>query len=59
MVWQERPKYIIMLCSFVENGKMKCVPYWPDTHGESKQYGTLKLINYGEDEKDSETVRLL
>uniref|UniRef100_A0A7E4VND6 Tyrosine-protein phosphatase domain-containing protein n=1 Tax=Panagrellus redivivus TaxID=6233 RepID=A0A7E4VND6_PANRE len=29
MIWQEKPKHIIMLCRVVENGKPKCAQYWP------------------------------
>ncbi|KAK0408247.1 hypothetical protein QR680_003854 [Steinernema hermaphroditum] len=34
MVWQEKCAVIIMLCSVVEEGKIKCDQYWPAKVGE-------------------------
>uniref|UniRef100_A0A7E4V346 Protein-tyrosine-phosphatase n=1 Tax=Panagrellus redivivus TaxID=6233 RepID=A0A7E4V346_PANRE len=41
MVWQEKPKHIIMLCKTLENGKSKCAQYWPLGIGETKTFGTV------------------
>uniref|UniRef100_A0A7E4VL49 Tyrosine-protein phosphatase domain-containing protein n=1 Tax=Panagrellus redivivus TaxID=6233 RepID=A0A7E4VL49_PANRE len=43
MIWQEKPKHIIMLCRVVENGKPKCAQYWPLNVGDSKTYATVTV----------------
>ncbi|TKR87984.1 hypothetical protein L596_012298 [Steinernema carpocapsae] len=45
MVWQEKPKSILMLCRVEENGKPKCAQYWPLTVGETQQVGILTVKN--------------
>lgn len=56
MVWQEKPKYIIMLCRLVENGKSKCAEYWPTNKGDTKIYGTITVTNEGDGGKGTEAV---
>uniref|UniRef100_A0A7E4ZXD9 Protein-tyrosine phosphatase n=1 Tax=Panagrellus redivivus TaxID=6233 RepID=A0A7E4ZXD9_PANRE len=34
LVWQEKAKAIVMLCNVIEQGKPKCLQYWPETVGE-------------------------
>uniref|UniRef100_A0A914YMU2 Tyrosine-protein phosphatase domain-containing protein n=1 Tax=Panagrolaimus superbus TaxID=310955 RepID=A0A914YMU2_9BILA len=41
LIWQEKPKHIIMLCRLIENGKPKCADYFPSAVGEQKQFGNI------------------
>ncbi|VDK33195.1 unnamed protein product [Anisakis simplex] len=59
MVWQEKPKSIIMLCKLVEGGKPKCAKYFPEKHGETKQFGKVTVQNVKTTSPASETVYFL
>ncbi|XP_060591084.1 receptor-type tyrosine-protein phosphatase alpha-like [Ruditapes philippinarum] len=41
MVWQEDTSKIVMLTNLIEEGKNKCIKYWPDDMEES--FGSLKI----------------
>jgi protein tyrosine phosphatase len=41
LIWQEKPKNIIMLCKLIENGKPKCADYFPNAVGEQRQFGNV------------------
>lgn len=56
MVWQEKPKFIVMLCRLLENKKPKCSLYWPERKGERKTYGTVAVTNEGDGGKGNEPV---
>uniref|UniRef100_A0A1I7RR96 Protein-tyrosine phosphatase n=1 Tax=Bursaphelenchus xylophilus TaxID=6326 RepID=A0A1I7RR96_BURXY len=49
MVWQEKIKAIVMLCSVVENGKKKCEQYWPEKRGDSMALPFCTVTNRGYD----------
>lgn len=55
MVWQEKPKYIVMLCKVLENNKPKCAEYWPPVNG-TKTYGSIAVTNTGNAKKTKEAV---
>lgn len=55
-MWQEKPKYIVMLCRLFENKKPKCAPYWPENKGDTKVYGTVTVTNEGDGGKGNEQV---
>lgn len=56
MIWQERPKSIVMLCKFMEGGKKKCTEYFPVSLGQSQQYGKIIVQNGGKKSPESEKV---
>ena len=41
LVWQERPRTIVMVTNLKEGNKKKCEQYWPDTG--SKYCGPFKV----------------
>ena len=41
MMWQERPPIIVMLTNLMENNKVKCQQYWPDSGSVS--YGPFTV----------------
>ncbi|XP_064386430.1 receptor-type tyrosine-protein phosphatase alpha-like isoform X2 [Halichondria panicea] len=41
MMWQERPPIIVMLTNLMENNKIKCQQYWPDSGSVS--YGPFTV----------------
>uniref|UniRef100_A0AC35GC96 Glucuronosyltransferase n=1 Tax=Panagrolaimus sp. PS1159 TaxID=55785 RepID=A0AC35GC96_9BILA len=41
LIWQEKPKNIVMLCRIIENGKPKCAEYFPNAVGEQRQFGNV------------------
>lgn len=45
MIWQEKVKFIVMLCNVVEDGKVKCAQYFPVNSDESKLYGSVTVAN--------------
>ncbi|VDM47958.1 unnamed protein product [Toxocara canis] len=56
MVWQEKPRSIIMLCKLVEGGKPKCAQYFPGKTSETKQFGQVVVQNVKTTSPASETV---
>ncbi|GMT26859.1 hypothetical protein PFISCL1PPCAC_18156, partial [Pristionchus fissidentatus] len=50
LVVQENVGYIFMLCSIVELGKKKCEQYIPETEGEVRFYGDVKVTLEKKDE---------
>lgn len=47
MIMQENVAFIIMLCSVIENRKVKCHQYWPLEEGEKLEFGgNRNLINH-------------
>ena len=57
MVWQERVSLIFMLTNTVENGKIKCDVYWPET--EALKVGNLEIdmISKEEEYEDKMNIR--
>uniref|UniRef100_F1L1L7 Tyrosine-protein phosphatase non-receptor type 12 n=1 Tax=Ascaris suum TaxID=6253 RepID=F1L1L7_ASCSU len=43
MIWQEKVKQIIMLCSLFELGKMKCCQYWPPRVDDKMTFFTITI----------------
>ncbi len=41
LMWQERPPIIVMLTNLMENNKIKCQQYWPDSGSVS--YGPFTV----------------
>ncbi len=41
MMWQERPPIIVMLTNVMENNKIKCEQYWPESG--KKQFGPFTV----------------
>ncbi|XP_064386164.1 uncharacterized protein LOC135334777 [Halichondria panicea] len=41
MMWQERPPIIVMLTNLMENNKIKCEQYWPESG--KKQFGPFTV----------------
>uniref|UniRef100_A0A915AN35 Tyrosine-protein phosphatase non-receptor type 9 n=1 Tax=Parascaris univalens TaxID=6257 RepID=A0A915AN35_PARUN len=56
MVWQEKPRSIIMLCKLTEGGKPKCAQYFPLKTGETRQFGKVVVQNFKTTSPASETV---
>nr|XP_033781191.1 tyrosine-protein phosphatase non-receptor type 6 isoform X2 [Geotrypetes seraphini] len=44
MVWQENSYVIVMTTKEIENGRKKCVPYWPE-EGGTKEFGCYVVEN--------------
>ncbi|UMM21333.1 hypothetical protein L5515_003057 [Caenorhabditis briggsae] len=57
MVFQERAQSILMLCRVIEEGRPKCVMYWP-SNGEEETYGCIRVKNMGESSDEFEVVNL-
>lgn len=57
MVYQERTQNILMLCKVIEEGRPKCVCYWPSS-GEEETHGCIKIKNLGESNDEFECVTL-
>lgn len=57
MVYQERAQSILMLCKVIEEGRPKCVCYWP-SNGEEETHGCIKIKNLGETNDEFECVTL-
>ncbi|TKR76586.1 hypothetical protein L596_017702 [Steinernema carpocapsae] len=45
MIWQYNIQVIIMLCSVMEQGQVKCSQYWPADIGDEKSFGNFKVEN--------------
>uniref|UniRef100_F1LA92 Tyrosine-protein phosphatase non-receptor type 9 n=1 Tax=Ascaris suum TaxID=6253 RepID=F1LA92_ASCSU len=56
MVWQEKPRTIVMLCKLFEGGKPKCAQYFPTNTSQTQQYGTVIVQNVKKVSPASETV---
>ena len=41
MVWQEKAPSVVMITKLIENGKIKCFQYWPDSG--SKNFGPFTV----------------
>ncbi|TRY56464.1 hypothetical protein DNTS_008704, partial [Danionella cerebrum] len=59
MVWQENSQLIVMTTREVENGRNKCVPYWPTTEGESRAVGKYVVTLHSERDATDYRVRVL
>ncbi|XP_052828968.1 receptor-type tyrosine-protein phosphatase kappa [Octopus bimaculoides] len=44
MVWQLKCNTIVMLTDIMENGKIKCVQYWPDEEN-TESFGTIQVTH--------------
>uniref|UniRef100_A0A1I7XGN4 Protein-tyrosine phosphatase n=1 Tax=Heterorhabditis bacteriophora TaxID=37862 RepID=A0A1I7XGN4_HETBA len=45
MVFQEKTKFVVMLCNIIEGGAEKCVLYWPEKNGQIENYGAYLVKN--------------
>ncbi|MFH4984709.1 hypothetical protein AB6A40_011418 [Gnathostoma spinigerum] len=52
LAFQENVTTILMLCKVVENGKPKCVQYWPPEQGSYKNYGCMFVNNKKVEKED-------
>jgi protein tyrosine phosphatase len=59
MVWQEKVRFIVMLCNVIEAGKVKCAQYYPLAVGETVTYGNLSVKNLKNVTGPNEKVRFL
>ncbi|CAI5443661.1 unnamed protein product [Caenorhabditis angaria] len=50
MIYQEKVEYIVMFCSFIENGVEQCAQYYPTKEGDEK-YDNFE-VKYVRKEKD-------
>ncbi|XP_052106281.1 receptor-type tyrosine-protein phosphatase kappa-like [Mytilus californianus] len=57
MVWQYDCGKIVMLTNVFENGKEKCIQYWPDHEQQKTSYGPISLLLVKEDVYSDFTVR--
>lgn len=57
LVWQEKPKAIVMLCKVIEGGRQKCFQYFPLNEGETKQYGKVTVQNVRKTSPSTEKVQ--
>ncbi len=57
MMWQERPPIIVMLTNVMENNKIKCQQYWPDSGSVS--YGPFTVTITDQQVLANYTVRNL
>ena len=59
MVFQEQVNVILMLCKCEEDGKAKCVPYWPAEAGTYKTYQSMFINNKKVEKEDRFSVYTL
>ncbi|CCD67071.1 Protein-tyrosine phosphatase [Caenorhabditis elegans] len=57
MIFQERAESILMLCKTMEEGRPKCVGYWPSL-GVTETYGCIRVTNMGESSDEFEICNL-
>ena len=48
---KEDVSVVLMLCEIVENGRPKCIEYWPMKEGENKTYGNVSVYKIKEENK--------
>ncbi|XP_033636844.1 receptor-type tyrosine-protein phosphatase alpha-like [Asterias rubens] len=58
MVWQENVAVIVISANLVEDGKSKCVKYWPDK-GEPETFGNMYIELEDEQKKGEYVVRTM
>ncbi|CAI2355354.1 unnamed protein product [Caenorhabditis sp. 36 PRJEB53466] len=57
MITENKCKIIVMLCNLVEDGVVKCYPYFPDVIGRTKIYNGSKVTLDSQEEKfDGELI---
>ncbi|KAJ8040273.1 Receptor-type tyrosine-protein phosphatase T [Holothuria leucospilota] len=59
MIWQEDIHKISMVANVIEEGRMKCLHYWPTLGDEPIEEGDFIISTISETEKDSYTLRKL
>ncbi|CAC5418190.1 PTPRT [Mytilus coruscus] len=59
MIWQENVRKIVMVTQFIENQKIKCVQYWPETLSEPLVVNNFKVTMTKEKEHTFYVYRLL
>ncbi len=57
LMWQERPPIIVMLTNLMENNKIKCEQYWPESG--KKQFGPFTVAITDQQILADYTVRTL
>ncbi|KAI6649734.1 hypothetical protein LOD99_6524 [Oopsacas minuta] len=43
MIWQEKSTQLIMACSLIEGGRVKCATYWPSDEESYQEYGRIRV----------------
>ncbi|XP_071119356.1 uncharacterized protein [Haliotis cracherodii] len=59
MIWQLNTSKIVMLTNIVEEGRMKCVMYWPEHSAGAVQYGNMVIECTTEEVLAHYTIRTL
>ena len=55
LIWQEKSPIIVMITNVIEEGKVKCQQYWPDS--DTKDYGPFSVTLSDEQVLTDYTVR--
>ncbi|XP_060551555.1 receptor-type tyrosine-protein phosphatase mu-like [Ruditapes philippinarum] len=58
MIWEQTVRTIVMLTNLTEEGKMKCLKYWPEA-GEFVEHGNIVVLSELEDVFAEFTIRRL
>ncbi|XP_071483947.1 uncharacterized protein [Diadema antillarum] len=58
MVWKENVHNIIMVTNLVEDGKGKCIQYWPE-EGQTQAYGGISVTCHREEMSHQYVIRVL
>ncbi|XP_072024594.1 uncharacterized protein [Amphiura filiformis] len=56
MVWQENVSVMVMACNIIENGRLKCVKYWPEK-GSNEVFGDF-VVSFDREEQKHEDFLL-
>ncbi|KAF6035941.1 PTPRM [Bugula neritina] len=59
MIWQQRPKAVVMVTNVIEDGKQKCEQYWPDDTSTELRYGDITVSMVSAEEWAEYVVRVL
>ncbi|XP_041357061.1 receptor-type tyrosine-protein phosphatase epsilon-like isoform X2 [Gigantopelta aegis] len=43
MIWQQNTSKIVMLTNLVEEGRIKCITYWPELNDQTVHYGNIEV----------------
>ncbi|KAF6024900.1 Ptprm [Bugula neritina] len=59
MIWQQRPKAVVMVTNVIEDRKQKCEQYWPDDTSTELRYGDITVSMLSAEEWAEYVVRVL
>ncbi|KAF6024944.1 PTPRM [Bugula neritina] len=59
MIWQQRPKAVVMVTNVIEDRKQKCEQYWPDDTSTELRYGDITVSMVSAEEWAEYVVRVL